>query len=145
MKPDNTKPYESRLDEDLDKFLLEVKNYAKEEWNKRHDDVQVFVTCTHRNNARQTQLFNQGRNGNKGPIATWAKAGQSKHNFYPSKAYDIAFMNNATKKLDWSQKLFVEYWEIIFAKYGDKVRWGGDFDLNRKIDKKIDLPHFEIA
>lgn len=139
------KPYESRLDLDLNTFMVEVKNYAQSEWNKRHNDIQPIVTCTHRNGARQTELYNQGRNGNKGPIVTWAKAGQSKHNVYPSDAYDIAFINNTTKKLDWSAKLFKEYWEIIFAKYGDKIRWGGDFDLNRKIDKKIDLPHFEKA
>ncbi len=56
----------------------------------------------------------------------------------------IVYLNTVVCLL-WSAKLFKEYWDIVFAKYGDKVRWGGDFDLNRKIDKKIDLPHLEVG
>jgi peptidoglycan L-alanyl-D-glutamate endopeptidase CwlK len=48
--------------------------------------IKVIITSTYRDNESQTQLYNQGRNStgaiiNKSKVVTYAKAGQSFHNY----------------------------------------------------------------
>lgn len=144
MKPTNDKiPYESRLLEDLDPILAEIVKEADIEFDKQYAaEVQVFVTCTYRNNARQEQLFAQR------PRVTWARGGQSPHNKYPSQAWDVAFINNATKKLDWSSKYFDAYTKIvrkIAKKKGVQILSGSDWNDDGIKDRlKVDLPHHEL-
>jgi|GEM_PF-6205419 len=146
MKPlDETKPYESRLMEDLHPDLVLVSKEADIEWDKQFPDgPNVFTTCTYRNNARQNELFAQ-----KKPRVTWAKGGESPHNTYPSSAWDIAFFDSETKKLDWSAHLFDAYAKIfkdIAAKHGIRVTWGADWNRDNIKDKiKQDAPHFELT
>ncbi len=57
----------------------------------------VKIICTYRSNYEQDELYKQGRNGDKRPIVTRAKAGQSAHNFVingkpAAKAFDIAVL-----------------------------------------------------
>jgi len=156
MKPkDETKPYESRLIEDLHPSAKLIVEEADKVWDAEYPDgPNVFVTCTHRNNARQTELFNLGRNANgviinKKAVRTWAKAGTSPHNKYPSPAWDVAFLNTATRKLDWSEKLFDRYNAIckeIAAKNNIEITWGADWDKNGIKDKvKQDGAHHELT
>jgi len=131
MKPkDETKPYESRLMEDLHPKLQEAYLYAEKKFNALHPNVNVFRTCTYRNNAMQEIYFK------KRPKITNAKAGQSPHNYYPSLAFDIAFLEN--KKLSYNPKYFKEFADILqFYKF--KITWGGNF-------KSLpDAPHFELS
>lgn len=58
--------------------------------------------------------------------------GQSPHNYNPSYALDVAFLNNG--KVDWSDKLF-----RAFASYmsNPKIEWGGGWKFK-------DMPHYEV-
>ena len=94
---------------------------------------QPFLTCTHRSNEEQTQLYAQGRTI-EGKIITYAKAGESKHNTYLSEAFDIAFIT-LDKKLDWSEDLFKKFAEIILTL--NNIEWGGNFRTFK------DFPHFQ--
>ena len=107
---------------------------AKKEYQTLYPTApQPFLTCVHRSNEEQAQLYAQGRT-TKGKIVTNAKAGQSKHNKMPSEAFDIAFIT-LDKKLSWKPIYFKRFADIIKTK---GIKWGGDF-------KSIpDAPHFEI-
>lgn len=119
---------------DAQPILKEAYQFAVSEYRKLYPNLpQPFITCVHRSNEEQAQLYAQGRTA-KGKIVTNAKAGQSKHNKLPSEALDIAFIT-LDKKLSWDSKLFRNFANIIKTK---GIKWGGDF-------KSIpDAPHFEI-
>lgn len=113
---------------------------------KYPDAPKPILTCTHRSPAEQTALFNQptdkkDNNGN-GKIdepaerVTNAKAGESPHNYDPSFAFDVAFLNK-DKSLDWSVKWFDLFAPFVLATPG--VTWGGKFKT------LIDRPHFELT
>jgi peptidoglycan L-alanyl-D-glutamate endopeptidase CwlK len=144
-----TKIHNSRAIEDLDPILIEVWNKASEEWNATHE-WKVFLTQTHRSTEYQNLLFAQGRQPleqinsarramNLQPITqaenkivTNAKGGLSKHNVYPSKAFDCAFKKG--KEVSWDVEMFQEFAKLMPS----HVIIGGNF-------KKLkDWPHFEI-
>lgn|SRR5574343_763478 len=146
MKPkDETKPYESRLIEDLHPDCRLIVEEADKQWDLQFPDgPNVFTTCTYRNNARQNELFAQTK-----PRVTWAKGGQSPHNTYPSSAWDVAFYDSNKKKLDWSSLYFDAYAKIVKEKakfLGVEITWGADWNRDNIKDKiKQDLPHFELT
>jgi len=127
---DNTKPYESRLLEDLHSKMQEAYLYAEKKFNALYPNVNVFRTCTYRNNLMQEIYFK------KRPKITNARAGQSPHNYYPSLAFDIAFLEN--KQLSYKAKYFKEFADII-AQSGVNVTWGGAWKT------MPDAPHFELT
>lgn len=139
MKPiDETKPYESRLLEDLHLTLQNAYTASESIFNERHNDVHVIRVCTYRNNAMQTLYYK------KKPKITNAKASESPHNYYPSFAFDIAFVKVGKKELDYSPKLFKEFNEIIQG-VSSNVVWGYDWNGNKIKDKNdFDMPHFEL-
>jgi peptidoglycan L-alanyl-D-glutamate endopeptidase CwlK len=126
----------SRDLKDLDSKLVNAYNLAKGIYaNRFPNEPQPFITCTHRSNEEQNQLYALGRTV-KGKIVTNAKAGQSKHNSYPSKAFDIAFIG-LDKKLNWNKKYFKMFADIV-KEVEPSIVWGGNF-------KSIpDAPHFEL-
>ncbi len=131
MKPkDETKPYESRLMEDLHLHLQDAYTSAESEFNQLHGNVNVLRTCTYRNNAMQSVYFK------KRPKISNANAGESPHNYYPSLAFDIAFLED--KKLSYKAKYFKEFADIIKQK-NDNITWGGDWT------KFKDAPHFQLT
>ena len=133
MKPkDETKPFESRLIEDLHPTSANAYNRAEQLFNERHNDVHVIIVCTYRNNAMQEVYFN------KRPKISNARAGQSPHNHYPSFAFDIAFVKVGKRELDYSPKHFKEFWAILQT-LSSTITWGGNFK-NFK-----DMPHFELT
>jgi peptidoglycan L-alanyl-D-glutamate endopeptidase CwlK len=126
----------SRELKDLDSKLVNAYNLAKGIYaNRFPNEPQPFITCTYRSNEEQTQLYALGRTV-KGKIVTNAKAGQSKHNSLPSKAFDIAFIG-LDKKLNWNKKYFKMFADIV-KEVEPSIVWGGNF-------KSIpDAPHFEL-
>ncbi len=126
----------SRDLKDLDSKLVNAYNLAKGIYaNRFPNEPQPFITCTHRSNEEQNQLYALGRTV-KGKIVTNAKAGQSKHNSYPSKAFDIAFIG-LDKKLNWNKKYFKMFADIV-KEVEPSIVWGGNF-------KSIpDAPHYEL-
>lgn len=91
-----------------------------------------------RTNARQDDLFRQGKSKLRG--------GESKHNSNPSIAVDIA-----PYPIDWNNtKRFFLLSGFMFqaaAQLGIKLRWGGDWsgDWIHTDQSFHDLPHFEIV
>lgn len=128
----------SRKIEDLHIDLQTIYTYASGEFKKQYPtSPQPFLTCTHRPDKEQNELYAQGRSvGKLGAIVTNAKAGQSPHNFKPALAMDIAF-KNANQTLDWSSSLFIKFNKIIQAKFPNRVTFGGDFKFK-------DYPHYEL-
>lgn len=88
---------------------------------------------------RQTQLYNQGRNGNPGKVATNATAGQSLHNY--GYATDIYWKDPKTgKTVASTDPRALAAWKQLGAmapQFG--LRWGGTFP------GLVDMPHFEPA
>jgi len=108
---------------------------ASKAFAQLHPDLpQPFLTCTHRTEKEQLELYAQGRT-KPGPKVTQLKKG-SKHNAYPSKAFDIAFKKDG--KLDWSPKLFKAFADIIEQQH-PAVEWGGNWTSFK------DLPHFQVS
>lgn len=121
---------------------------------------QPFMTCSGRTCAEQQILYDQptdgkDNNGNgkvdeSAEKVTWAKPGQSPHNYFPVQAFDISFITKFGK-LDWSAENFKLFWEIcqeVLKEMGqpNAMRWGGDWNGNgiTSDEKKPDAPHYEI-
>ncbi len=125
----------SRDKADLNTTLVEAYEMACKEYLRLYPDFpQPFITCTYRSNEEQDKLYAQGRTS-PGKIVTNAKAGQSKHNSNPSKAFDIAFIT-VDKKLSWDDKHFVRFAEII-KKISSVIDCGCYWKFK-------DSPHFEL-
>lgn len=126
----------SRDKKDLNLVLATAYDLACIAYKKQYPTApQPFLTCTHRSNAEQEELYAQGRN-KKGQKVTNARAGQSAHNYNPAPAFDIGFITLA-QKLDWGTANFKNFADII-KKIEPKIVWGGDFKSLK------DAPHFEL-
>lgn len=119
-------------------------------WGKRslsrlstcHDDLQRLMTAAlehpdcpsdmtivfgHRSNAEQNELYAQGRT-KPGRVVTNAKAGQSRHNSWPSEAVDVIPYVNGSGSWDWDDiNPMADHIKRVAANLGIKVTWGGDF------------------
>jgi len=90
-----------------------------------------------RSNEEQEELFKAGRSK--------LRAKQSKHNYHPSFAVDVA-----PYPVDWENKErfyhFAGYVKGVADTIGIKIRWGGDWNNNNSFDDQTfdDLPHFEL-
>lgn len=125
----------SRKLEDADLILQSAFRVALNEYPiKYSDDPTPFITCTHRSEQEQAELYALGRT-KKGKIVTQLKKG-SKHNFYPAKAVDIAFKKK-DGSLDWSESYFAKFAALIKS-YDSRIEWGGEWKRFK------DLPHFQI-
>lgn len=125
----------SRNIKDCVQPLQDAWNKASNEFIARYPQLpKPFLTCTHRTEAEQLELYAQGRT-KKGRVVTQLKSG-SKHNSFPSHAFDIAFVGK-DRMLDWSAKNFQLFADIV-KELAPDVKWGGDWK------KFKDLPHFEI-
>jgi peptidoglycan LD-endopeptidase CwlK len=121
----------SRSKEDLHPLLVAAYDKSIKHYSSIYPNApQPFITCTHRTNEEQEQLFKQK------PKVTNARAGQSPHNYKPSYAFDIAFIG-LNKKLDWSAEHFRNFAQIITI-IEPQVEWGGDWA------KFKDAPHFQV-
>lgn len=136
----------SRDKKDLNEICVVAHEKAAEEYKKLYPTLpQPFIVCTHRSNEEQLLLFNQpsdgkDNNGNgiiddKSEKVTQAKPGESPHNYLPSPAWDIAFIN-LHQKLDYNMDLFHKYAEIV-KKIQPMIECGIDWKFK-------DAPHFQL-
>lgn len=114
----------SRDKKDLHPTLVQAYEMACDEYKRLYPSApQPFLTCTHRSNEEQERLYNQptdgkDNNGNgiiddKAEKVTQAKPGQSPHNYLPSFAFDVAFIDTTTQKVSWDIKYFKWFAECI--------------------------------
>jgi len=121
----------SRDIKDLHHILSDAYVKAEAQFKLQYpNSPQPFRTCTFRSNEEQEHLYAQT------PKVTNARAGQSPHNYLPSLAFDIAFINSA-KQLDWSNLLFKNFADII-CKIEPNIEWGGSWK------GFSDAPHYEL-
>lgn len=125
----------SRKKEDLHLILQNAFDKAIVKYSELYPNAsKPFLTCTYRSNEEQEQLYAQGRTAS-GKVVTMARKYESPHNYLPSLAFDIAFINK-DKKLDWDTKLFKNFYDIVSE--NELVVWGGNFKSIK------DFPHFEL-
>lgn len=92
----------------------------------------------HRNQARQDQLFEEGKTQVRWP--------HSRHNSQPSMAVDVV-----PYPVDWEDRERMTYFagvvKGVAAMMGIRIRWGGDWDSDTEVDDNSfdDLPHFELV
>jgi len=94
-----------------------------------------FVTEGYRSPERQDELYTHGRSA-PGPVVTYKRGGESKHNSLPSRALDVAFLL-ADGTVSWSGLLLSKFARLMKAADA-RVRWGGDWPGFK------DRPHFEV-
>lgn len=97
---------------------------------------QAKVLSGTRTYAEQNRLYAQGRFGNKGPVVTKARGGQSNHNF--GIAWDIGLFHDGAY-LDGDTASEVKWYEKAAATASlEGLDWGGDWKGFR------DIPHYEV-
>lgn len=116
------------------------------------------VHVGHRSVAEQQKLYAKGRT-ETGPIVTHIDGvnRKSKHNYWPSKAFDFHIYVPGRPDLTWNEDMVVFVAGIIMGtaqdlynqgKIKSKLRWGGNFDRNNIIGSVegefFDPVHFEI-
>ncbi|MFD1469385.1 M15 family metallopeptidase [Hymenobacter caeli] len=94
-----------------------------------------IVTECFRSVQRQDELYAQGRT-TPGPIVTYKRGGESKHNVLPSVALDVAFVLPGGE-VSWSGLLLSKFARLMIAADA-RVHWGGDWPGFK------DRPHFEV-
>ena len=114
---------------------------ADKRLQKVFNEVIKYIDCSvlegHRSQERQDKLYEEGK--------TKVKYPNGRHNDSPSRAVDVT-----PYPVDWSdrerQTLFAGFVLGIARSMGIKLRWGGDWNMDFKVqDNKFDdFPHFEI-
>lgn len=120
---------------------------SREQLDTCHDDLRLIASNAirvidfkiiegYRSNEKQQKLFDQN--------LSKAKPGKSKHNRYPSEAYDIA-----PYPIDWKDTdrfiYFAGRMIEIARSLGIDLRWGGDWNMDTHLKEKFkDLGHFEL-
>ena len=94
-----------------------------------------IVTEGYRSPTVQDSLYAQGRT-KPGPVVTYKRGGESKHNLVPARALDVAFLLD-NGQVSWSAELLAKFAGLMKAA-NPIVRWGGDWP------KFKDRPHFEV-
>lgn len=122
----------SRRIEDLH---LKLQPIARE-FLSRADSIlginQAFITDGYRSNEEQTQLYALGRT-KPGKIVTYAKAGQSPHNY--GLAFDIAFRRDGSKEARWDTLLYKSLAPLAKELC---LEWGGNWLFFK------DRPHYQL-
>ncbi|MGE7182654.1 M15 family metallopeptidase [Peribacillus sp. NPDC006672] len=119
----------SKMDPVVNESILEVVKLAYEA------GIFVQITAGYRSFSEQNVLYEQGRTNKSKPIVTYARAGQSLHNY--GFAIDFVIVSDDGKRVLWTEE---EKWTRVaaIAKSLGFV-WGGDLELFR------DFPHLEMS
>ena len=94
-----------------------------------------FITECYRSPERQDEFYEQGRS-KPGPVVTYKRGGESKHNRLPAPALDVAFLL-PNGEVSWSGLLLSKFARLMKAADA-RVHWGGDWPGFK------DRPHFEV-
>lgn len=99
------------------------------------------ILCGHRGQQEQDAAFAAGNSKKKWP--------NGEHNKIPSRAVDAQPYPARTKDKRWAQNciLFAGVVMGVAAAMGIKLRWGGDWDMDKDMTDEnglIDFPHFEL-
>lgn len=99
------------------------------------NDIQIIITSTYRDFEAQDRLYAQGRAGMGGPIVTYARAGDSWHNW--KRAFDVVPLKNG--KPVWSIRGLDKQMWLKVGKLGTSLglEWGGNWL------RHPDYPHFQ--
>ena len=109
--------------------------------NKVVERYDISIICGHRGREEQEEAFRTGKSK--------ARFGQSKHNSYPSKAVDVVPW--PFKADDWNDSNYFShmagYIRAVADELGIRIRWGGDWNNNRRTSDEsfLDMPHFELV
>ena len=108
----------------------------------------ITLTWGLRTAAQQRALYNQGRNGNKGPIVTKIDGYRVKSNHQAKSdgyghAVDFAIYDpNVEGHIDWESidkyRAVARHIQAVGKKYGVNLQWGGDWNTFK------DTPHIEM-
>lgn len=106
----------------------------------KNSPYEFIVTCGHRSVEDQQKLYAKGRTEPGKKVTNCdGVIYKSKHNYKPSKAFDIAVKING--KISWA----VKYYKIVGAHFkavadvlGIDISWGGDWT------KFPDFPHIQL-
>jgi peptidoglycan L-alanyl-D-glutamate endopeptidase CwlK len=97
-------------------------------------EIDFSILCGFRNEHDQNEAFDNGYSELKWP--------KSNHNFYPSRAVDIA-----PYPINWKDTVrFVKLSKVIKRIAEElfiNIKWGGDF-MDKKGRPKPDMPHYEL-
>ena len=114
---------------------------ADKNLQKVFNEVIKYIDCSvlegHRSQERQDKLYEEGK--------TKVKYPNGRHNASPSRAVDVT-----PYPVDWEdrerQTLFAGFVLGIARSMGIKLRWGGDWNMDFKVQDNTfdDFPHFEI-
>ena len=100
------------------------------------------VLCGHRGKEEQDEAFATEMSTKRWP--------DSKHNQVPSLAVDVVPYFPGVK-IDWKDlstfARFAGYVERVAHEQGTRIRWGGDWNDNRRTadERFVDMPHFELV
>jgi peptidoglycan L-alanyl-D-glutamate endopeptidase CwlK len=94
-----------------------------------------IITECYRSPERQDELYAQGRS-KPGPVVTYKRGGESRHNQLPAPALDVAFLL-PDGEFSWSGLLLSKFARLMKAADA-RVHWGGDWPRFK------DRPHFEV-
>jgi peptidoglycan L-alanyl-D-glutamate endopeptidase CwlK len=132
----------SRRLEDAHPILAKAYRFSKAEFERLDPEYRVILTCTHRTNQEQADLYAIGRT-KPGRKVTNAKPGQSKHNDLPSKAIDVAFQHRIEGKLSWNIGLFKKFYDLMRS-VSPATRWGAHVSHGGHFKSINDAPHYEL-
>lgn len=130
----------SRNLSDLDDYLSGVFLKAKADFELANPGFEARPSATFRSPAEQWSLYQQGRTKPGSKVTNCdGRERLSKHNYMPSKAIDVFFINRKTQQADWGDELFIKF-SVFMEKHDTEKRiaWGGHFKSLK------DLPHYEI-
>lgn len=103
--------------------------------------MKVRYTWILRNNIEQRLLYEQGRT-RPGKVVTWAKPGESWHNY--GLAVDICLIDSVGKMASWDTKTDfdndqkADWMEVVEVFKARGWEWGGDWPRTKR-----DMPHFQ--
>jgi len=109
-------------------------------FNRVLGSVDCTIICGHRGRGDQEAAFSAV------PRLSWARWGQSPHNFLPSLAVDVM-----PWPIDWMDRqricLFAGFVLGTAREMGVDLKWGGDWNRNFNVNDErfLDFPHFELA
>jgi len=139
---------------DAAKPIRDVWENITNEYIQHNPGKYLSLTSVYRPPEEQFSLYQKGRkkdsNGNwvvsdKSQVVTNVDGHKTKgaHNYYPSRAIDVAVFDNQTGKASWKEKDYLVL-GAISKRFG--LVWGGDWDGDGdRTDQQLhDLPHIEV-